>query len=143
MAADLGKGAAAVGLARVAIAGEWVPAIALLAVVAGHIWPIQLRFRGGKGVATALGGLLVYDPVLLLCMLMLFTVLIVFLRRVARSGVIACLLTPFLFILLKTAPLRMAALSVLAALIIVAHRKNILHALGVGKAIVQQSGEAH
>jgi acyl phosphate:glycerol-3-phosphate acyltransferase len=143
MAADLAKGAAAVGLARGLGADAWVVALALLAVVAGHIWPLQLRLHGGKGVATALGGLLAFDPILLLCMLLLFAVLFVFLRRVSRSGVIACLLTPLLFIPLKTPPLRVAALVVLAVLIIVAHRKNILHALGVGKAIVQQSGQAH
>ena len=33
----------------------------MLAVVAGHIWPAQLRFRGGKGVATSFGALLVFD----------------------------------------------------------------------------------
>src|SRR5262245_30101708 len=36
-------------------------ALAMLCVVAGHVWPAQLRFHGGKGVATSLGALLVYD----------------------------------------------------------------------------------
>ena len=36
-------------------------ALAMLAVTTGHIWPVQLRFRGGKGVATSLGALLIYD----------------------------------------------------------------------------------
>jgi len=35
--------------------------LTLLAVVAGHIWPVQLWFRGGRGVATALGGLTIFD----------------------------------------------------------------------------------
>ena len=35
--------------------------LAVLAVVAGHVWPVQLRFRGGKGVTTSLGALLVFD----------------------------------------------------------------------------------
>jgi glycerol-3-phosphate acyltransferase PlsY len=52
---DMGKGAAAVALSPPE-AGMW----AMLAAVAGHVWPVWLKFRGGKGVATALGGLLVW-----------------------------------------------------------------------------------
>lgn len=58
LALDAAKGAVAVlGAGRVAT-GPWPPALALLAVVLGHVFPAQLQGRGGKGVATALGGLL-------------------------------------------------------------------------------------
>ena len=60
-ALDVGKGAVAVGLAALAGAGDTVEAACLLAVVAGHVLPVQLRLRGGRGLSPALGGLLVAD----------------------------------------------------------------------------------
>lgn len=57
---DAAKGALAIALAAWTGAGAWGTALALLAVVAGHVAPIQLRWRGGKGLATALGGLLAW-----------------------------------------------------------------------------------
>jgi glycerol-3-phosphate acyltransferase PlsY len=60
---DAAKGALAV-LATARLApGIWPATLALLAVVAGHIWPAQLGFRGGKGLATLLGGLAAWVPV--------------------------------------------------------------------------------
>jgi glycerol-3-phosphate acyltransferase PlsY len=59
-AADLGKGAAAVALAG-AVAGGDAAAAALVAVVLGHVAPVQLGFRGGRGLGPALGGLAVLD----------------------------------------------------------------------------------
>lgn len=59
---DLSKGMMALGLAAVACPGDAAAsAIAMVAVVAGHLWPLQLGFRGGKGVATALGALVLAD----------------------------------------------------------------------------------
>src|SRR5512135_2701540 len=58
---DFGKGALAVWAARHFTTDDRLVALAMLAVVAGHVWPVQLCFRGGKGMATALGALLVYD----------------------------------------------------------------------------------
>ena len=59
---DIGKGAAAVLLARWLGGPEVVPLLAGLSAMAGHAWPIFLWFRGGIGEATALGVLLVLVP---------------------------------------------------------------------------------
>ena len=54
---DLAKGAVAVELPAQLHATAWARALALAAVVAGHVWPVQLGFRGGKGVAPSVGAL--------------------------------------------------------------------------------------
>src|SRR5205823_2574598 len=58
---DLAKGAFVVWAARYLAKDDRLVLLAMLAVVAGHVWPVQLRFRGGKGMATTLGALLIYD----------------------------------------------------------------------------------
>jgi glycerol-3-phosphate acyltransferase PlsY len=67
--ADIGKGAAAMLLARAAGLSGWWTVAAGLAVVAGHVWPAQLRFRGGKGIATGWGAILADSPLVGLAML--------------------------------------------------------------------------
>src|SRR5438105_6969596 len=59
---DFAKGALAVWGAHLLVPQEWAGGLALLCVIIGHIWPAQLGFRGGKGVATAIGGMLVFIP---------------------------------------------------------------------------------
>jgi acyl phosphate:glycerol-3-phosphate acyltransferase len=61
LAFDIAKGAAAVGLADAVTGSGRVRGAAAIAVVAGHIFPAQLRLRGGRGLATALGALAVLD----------------------------------------------------------------------------------
>src|ERR1051326_4572526 len=68
---DAAKGALAVSLARLLPGPLWLADVAMIAVVAGHIWPIPLRGRGGKGGATTLGALAVLDVSLTLLLLAL------------------------------------------------------------------------
>ena len=70
---DLSKGALAVWFAaEFASHNRTAMALAMLAVVVGHIWPAQLHFRGGKGVATSFGALLMFDYRVALTILVLF-----------------------------------------------------------------------
>src|SRR5438552_16901491 len=69
---DFAKGALAVWMAAQFTTNERVVALTALFVVVGHIWPVQLRFHGGKGVCTSLGALLVFDYSMALAFLGLF-----------------------------------------------------------------------
>jgi len=62
--ADFAKGGLAVWAARHLTGTEVLTGVALLAVTVGHVWPVQLGFRGGKGVATAVRTLRASRPAL-------------------------------------------------------------------------------
>jgi acyl phosphate:glycerol-3-phosphate acyltransferase len=74
MLLDVAKGAGSVLVAQRWIAGDAAPAAAGLAAIVGHIYPVWLRFRGGKGVATACGVFWVLTPWAMLPALVLFVV---------------------------------------------------------------------
>ena len=91
---DAGKGALAVGCARLlSPEGPWT-ALAALAVVVGHIWPIQLGFRGGKGIAPMIGAWLALAPLALLPCLLLGLLVLTRLRRMTLSGLCGLVLLP-------------------------------------------------
>ncbi len=67
---DALKGAIAVIIAQLMLKGDdptWLPAAAAIAVIVGHVFPVWLRFRGGKGVATGVGVFLMLAPLAVLC----------------------------------------------------------------------------
>ena len=133
---DALKGGVAVEWARV-VAGpslqtEWIVTAAAIAVIVGHIFPVWLRFRGGKGVATGVGVFLMLAPVALVCAGVLFVAIVVFTRYVSLGSTVAAATIP-LFVWLQSVfvtpvsdlrPLLTAAI-VCAVLIISAHRGNI------------------
>ena len=126
---DALKGSIAVLLARVLLndgpGADWVIAAAAIATIVGHIFPVWLGFRGGKGVATGVGVFLILAPVALLCAGVLFLAIVFLTRYVSLGSIIAAATIP-LFVWLQTdlRPLLAAAI-VGALLIIFAHRGNI------------------
>ena len=124
---DFAKGAFAVLAARNLTSDYRLVALALLAVVVGHVWPLQLRFHGGKGIATSLGGLLVYDYRLALIFAVIFVGAFATLRKTVLPGLFAFACLPFatMYMYWEPDPARVIAILVLAALILLTHRKNL------------------
>ena len=92
VAIDLGKGALAAWLAlRLAPAWAWP---ALLAVMAGHVWPVWHGFRGGKGAAAAVGALLVLWPQAVGVMLILWLLVLIATGYVGLATVLAAASLP-------------------------------------------------
>jgi glycerol-3-phosphate acyltransferase PlsY len=102
-----------------------VIAAAAIAVLVGHIFPVWLGFRGGKGVATAVGVFSVLAPIALLCAGVIFIAIVVTTRYVSLGSIIGAVLIPvFIWFQSGWQPLLTAAI-VAAALIVFAHRGNL------------------
>jgi glycerol-3-phosphate acyltransferase PlsY len=127
---DCGKGAAAVLLAKhfAASYGVDMSGIALVALAAflGHLYPVFFRFKGGKGVATALGILCAIDPWLGLATLASWLVVVAIFRMVSLASIIAALFAAFYTAwLFGTASPLLPAVLALSALLIYRHKENI------------------
>ena len=122
---DAAKGCVAVLIAKSFGGDDWVIAAAAIAALVGHIFPVWLGFRGGKGVATGVGIFLVLAPIALLCAGVVFVAIVVFTRFVSLGSLTAAVLIPVLVWLQSDSqPLLVAAVAG-AALIVFAHRGNI------------------
>jgi glycerol-3-phosphate acyltransferase PlsY len=122
---DAAKGSAAVLIAKAVSGDDWVIAVAAIAALVGHIFPVWLSFRGGKGVATGVGIFLVLAPIALLCAGVIFVAIVVSTRYVSLGSITAAILVPvFVWLLSDVRPVLIASI-VGAALIVFAHRGNI------------------
>ena len=98
LALDLSKGILAVLMAKVAADDPAVEVAAGLLALAGHNWPVFLKFKGGRGIATGLGGLLMMEPIAGTIAMASF-VLVTLLSRYLSLGSIASLIGAFFSIL--------------------------------------------
>jgi glycerol-3-phosphate acyltransferase PlsY len=103
-------------------------ATAALFAVLGHMFPIWLKFRGGKGVATALGAFVIIAPKSVLLSAAAFFVLVLALRYVSLGSIVAVAAFPNIALLLHEyahAPAALALMSFTSVLIIIKHHTNI------------------
>jgi acyl phosphate:glycerol-3-phosphate acyltransferase len=124
---DCGKGLAAVMLASRLTENDarWVAAAAV-AAVAGHVFPIWLGFRGGKGVATGVGVFAVLAPIPMALVLVFFALLVAIWRLISLGSIVATASFPILMYLVNKPPTPIViGAAGAAALIIVSHRANI------------------
>jgi glycerol-3-phosphate acyltransferase PlsY len=124
---DVGKGALAAWLATRVMPGPthatWILA-AVLAAVAGHVWPVFHGFRGGKGAATLVGGLAVAWPQALVPVLAVWAVCLVLTGYVGLSTVLAGLALAA-YAAFPTDAVRFGFGLVAAALLVYTHRGNL------------------
>jgi glycerol-3-phosphate acyltransferase PlsY len=128
---DIAKGVAAVVVARALAAPPAVVGGCAFAVVLGHVFPVFLRFRGGKGVATAAGAMGALAPLALAPALLVFLAVVAATRYVSLGSVAAAVAFALFFAVERAAGWvqadgwLLAAGVAIAALIVWKHRTNL------------------
>jgi len=124
---DFGKGIAAVLLASRLTAANpvWIAAAAVGAIL-GHCFPVWLKFRGGKGVATAVGVFLALAPLEVGISLAIFAVIVAISRTISLGSIVSVGAFPLLLYFLHHPPFPVVVGAVAsAAIIIIQHRSNL------------------
>ncbi len=125
LAVDVGKGWLAGYVARrLGVSLVCVTAVGM-AVFLGHLYPIFLRFNGGKGVATALGVFLALAPGTVWVLFVIFAIAVAASRIVSVGSLSAALAAPVVFWLFELSPVVIAMGGFIALMIVWRHRSNI------------------
>lgn len=96
-----------------------------IAAVIGHNWPFLLEFKGGKGIATSFGSIIILFPFISLILLVVEILVIVFTGYVSLASITVAVLFPILVIAFKYSIQHIIAALVLAVLAVYRHRTNI------------------
>lgn len=124
MAADIAKGAAAVLVAD-AIAGQPWTIFAAAAAIIGHVWPVWLRFRGGKGVAVGAGAAAALTPLPFAALFVVWVLIVLGTRYVSVASIVcAAAYAPLVWAFGGSWELIVYA-AIASAAVIWLHRKNI------------------
>ena len=131
-AGDLAKAVIAVAVPIWLELGPIAVGAAVVAVTAGHIWPVQLGFRGGKGIAPLVGSTAVVAPLALAIGALLGALFVLVTRRLNLGGLAGVGLTPVAALALGAPIPIVVAILGSVVLVVVAHRSNILGELSSG-----------
>ena len=105
--------------------GAGTVAMVGLAAFLGHLWPVFFKFKGGKGVATAAGVLLAFNPWLGGATLITFVIIVAFFRYVSLGSIVAAVFAPFYQLLIWDAGVIAGAITVMSLLLVWRHSANI------------------
>jgi glycerol-3-phosphate acyltransferase PlsY len=125
MALDMGKGIATVLVARQIDPGAAGPAVAGVAAVLGHIYPVWLGFRGGKGVATTCGVFSILAPQATAIAGIFFIITVWWTKYISLGSVVASAVLGPLAYLTGSPELTVIAAFAVAAIVIHRHRSNL------------------
>jgi glycerol-3-phosphate acyltransferase PlsY len=127
---DILKGLIPVVIARGALESHfWVGAVALAAFL-GHLYPIFLKFKGGKGIATGLGAFLALAPLSAILSLLVFLAAVYKWRYISLGSLTATAAFPIFLALLNPHPIYIPFAVIIGVLIFYRHRENIERLLG-------------
>jgi len=123
---DISKGALAVGLGRIFVAElEWYVALTALAVVLGHCISLPPYLKGGKGVATSLGAMIVVSPALAFLAVLVFAGVFAAKHIVSLASVSAAISTPLFAMALGYSDELLYGLIPIALVIVIRHKDNL------------------
>jgi glycerol-3-phosphate acyltransferase PlsY len=125
LAGDVLKGVIPVLIARAVTADAVIIALTGFGAFVGHLLPVFFGFRGGKGVATALGVWLAINPWVGLALLVTWLAMAVLFRYSSLSALTASVAAPFYVAWLSPGPAYLAAMAGMSAILIFRHRSNI------------------
>jgi acyl phosphate:glycerol-3-phosphate acyltransferase len=124
---DIGKGALAVWLAGKLAGGSatWM-SLAALAVMAGHAYPVFLKFQGGKAVASFIGAFLYLTPIPMICALLVFVIVVAATHQISMGSIVAAGTLPLAIWLIEHPPLIVILAAIVSAVFLIhRHRANI------------------
>jgi glycerol-3-phosphate acyltransferase PlsY len=114
-----------------------------LAAFLGHLWPLYFGFRGGKGVATAAGVLLAFNPWLGLATLATWVVIAAFFRYSSLASLVAAVFAPFYQLLIWDPDAYALAIVVMCLLLIWRHEGNIRKLIAGKESKLGQKAKSH
>lgn len=121
---DGGKGIVTVLIGRCLGFGDFWITIGILFVVLGHLYPFWLGFKGGKGIATGIGALLTFSPLLLLLFLVGFVLSLPFTKSMTISMILGFF--TYSMTILLTGRYELVILIAMLVLLTIEHRQNII-----------------